>query len=132
MKAKPQPSPFTEYLTIGIPQLSTDEATVVIRWENISVPFKVGTNTTPTPEGARARFALRPSAPQGARSRSFSSKSPIFPHLVMNSFLPCANHSHGPQSDTAFSRTKPRVEVGRLSSPFRGRSLGAGRFHSIG
>src|SRR5204863_879411 len=29
-----------------IPQISTDEATVVIRWENISVPFKVGTNTT--------------------------------------------------------------------------------------
>ncbi len=46
VKAKPQTAPFTEWMTFEIPQVSSDQATVAIRWENVSVPFTIGTNTT--------------------------------------------------------------------------------------
>jgi hypothetical protein len=46
VKAKAEKSPFTEALVFDIPQLDTDKATVVIRWENIGVPFTVATGTT--------------------------------------------------------------------------------------
>jgi len=46
VKAKPQSAPFAEWLTCEIPQLSPDQATVAIHWENLSVPFTVATNTT--------------------------------------------------------------------------------------
>ena len=44
--AKPESSPFHEWLTFDVPQLSADAATVAIRWEKIAVPFVVGTNTS--------------------------------------------------------------------------------------
>jgi Protein of unknown function (DUF2911) len=44
--AKPEKGPFTEWLTFDVPQLSTDKATVALRWENLVVPFVVDTNTT--------------------------------------------------------------------------------------
>jgi hypothetical protein len=44
--AKPAKTSFTEFFHIGFPQVSTDEALMVIRWENLSVPFTVGTGTT--------------------------------------------------------------------------------------
>jgi hypothetical protein len=37
---------FAEWLTFEVPQLSTDQATVAIRWENVAVPFTVNSNTT--------------------------------------------------------------------------------------
>jgi hypothetical protein len=43
---KPQKANFMELMTINFPNVTNDNATVVIRWENISVPFTVGTNTT--------------------------------------------------------------------------------------
>lgn len=46
VKAKPEASPFTEWLTFDVPKLTTDTATVVIRWDRIAVPFVIGTNTT--------------------------------------------------------------------------------------
>jgi hypothetical protein len=46
VKAKPQAAPFAEWMTFEIPQLSPDQATIAIHWENLSVPFTVGTNTT--------------------------------------------------------------------------------------
>jgi hypothetical protein len=46
VKAKPQTAPFAEWMTFEIPQLSADQATVAIHWENLSVPFTVGTSTT--------------------------------------------------------------------------------------
>ena len=46
VKAKPQTAPFAEWLTYEVPQVSPDQATVVIHWESLSVPFTVGTNTT--------------------------------------------------------------------------------------
>src|SRR5436305_6190590 len=44
--AKPEKSTFHELMSIDFPQVTNDTATVAIRWENISVPFTVGTNTT--------------------------------------------------------------------------------------
>lgn len=46
VKAKPQAAPFAEWLTYEIPQLTPDQATVTIHWENLAVPFTIGTNTT--------------------------------------------------------------------------------------
>ena len=46
VKAKPEASPYHEWLTFDFPQLSQDQATVAIRWEKLAVPFTVGTNTT--------------------------------------------------------------------------------------
>ncbi|HEV7485022.1 MAG TPA: DUF2911 domain-containing protein [Thermoanaerobaculia bacterium] len=44
--AKPAKANFMELMTINFPNVTNDNATVVIRWENVSVPFTVGTNTT--------------------------------------------------------------------------------------
>ena len=46
VKAKSQSAPFAEWLTYEFPQVSPDQATVAIHWENLSVPFMVNTNTT--------------------------------------------------------------------------------------
>ncbi|MDQ6800191.1 MAG: DUF2911 domain-containing protein [Acidobacteriota bacterium] len=46
VKAKPQTASFSELLTYEVPQVTPDQATVAIHWENLSVPFTVGTNST--------------------------------------------------------------------------------------
>jgi hypothetical protein len=43
---KPEKAPFAEFMNFGFPQVTNDSALVVLRWENIAVPFTVGTNTT--------------------------------------------------------------------------------------
>ncbi|MEA2570701.1 MAG: hypothetical protein QOI24_2702 [Acidobacteriota bacterium] len=45
IKAKPEKSEFREWLTFEFPQLSVDQTTIAIRWENVSVPFTVNTDT---------------------------------------------------------------------------------------
>jgi hypothetical protein len=42
---KPEKADFREWMSFDIPQLSTDSATVAIRWENLAVPFTVNTGT---------------------------------------------------------------------------------------
>jgi hypothetical protein len=44
--AKPEKATFHELMSIEFPQVTNDNATVAIHWENIRVPFTVGTNTT--------------------------------------------------------------------------------------
>lgn len=44
--AKPEAAPQAEWLTFEVPELSTDTAKVVIRWEKIAVPFTVDTKST--------------------------------------------------------------------------------------
>jgi hypothetical protein len=44
--AKPQKAPFAEVFTIGIPDVTPDNATVSLHWADLSVSFTVGTNTT--------------------------------------------------------------------------------------
>ncbi len=43
---KPEKAPFHELMEFDFPQVTGDSAVVAIRWENLSVPFTVGTNTT--------------------------------------------------------------------------------------
>lgn len=44
--AKPEKAPFTETMTFEVPSVSADQATVVLRWENLAVPLTIGTDTT--------------------------------------------------------------------------------------
>ncbi len=44
--AKPEKATFHELMSIEFPQVTNDNATLAIRWENLRVPFTVGTNTT--------------------------------------------------------------------------------------
>lgn len=46
MTTTPQKGPFTEWLTFEVPQLTADKAMVVMRWENLAIPFTVETGTT--------------------------------------------------------------------------------------
>jgi hypothetical protein len=46
VNATPQKGEFREWLTFDVPQLTTDTATVMIRWENVAVPFTVDTKST--------------------------------------------------------------------------------------
>jgi hypothetical protein len=43
---KPEKAAATEWLTFEVPSLTTDKATVVVRWENVAVPFTVDAGTT--------------------------------------------------------------------------------------
>jgi hypothetical protein len=44
--ATPRSESRTEWMEFDVPQLSTDNATVEIRWDTVAVPFTVGTGTT--------------------------------------------------------------------------------------
>jgi Protein of unknown function (DUF2911) len=57
----PQKAAFTEWMTFEVPQLNADKATVVLRWENLAVPFTVETGTT-TKTVAAARTAVSSAA----------------------------------------------------------------------
>lgn len=46
VKATPTAASFTEWMSFDVPMLSTDQATVALRWENVAVPFTVNSNTT--------------------------------------------------------------------------------------
>ncbi|MGZ8829627.1 MAG: DUF2911 domain-containing protein, partial [Thermoanaerobaculia bacterium] len=55
---KPEKAAATEWLTFEVPQLTPDKATVVLRWENVAVPFTVDAGTTAkTLAAARAAIA---------------------------------------------------------------------------
>ena len=43
---KPEKADFREWLTFEIPEMTADTAKVVIRWENLAVPFTVDTQST--------------------------------------------------------------------------------------
>ena len=44
--ATPMKAPFTEWMTFEVPQLNADKAAVVLRWENLAVPFTVESGST--------------------------------------------------------------------------------------
>ena len=46
IKVAPQAADHREWLTFEIPEMTTDTAKVVIRWENVAVPFTVDTQAT--------------------------------------------------------------------------------------
>lgn len=46
IKVKPQKGEFREWLTFEVPEMNSDTAKVVLRWETMAVPFTVDTGTT--------------------------------------------------------------------------------------
>lgn len=46
VKAKPETADHREWLTFEFPEMTTDTAKVVVRWEKIAVPFTVDTKST--------------------------------------------------------------------------------------
>lgn len=46
VKVKPEKADFREWMTFEMNDLTTDTAKVALRWENVSVPFTVDTNST--------------------------------------------------------------------------------------
>ena len=69
VKATPATASFVEWLTFEVPMLSTDQATVSLRWENVAVPFTVNSNTTQKVL-AQAKAAVAAAKPDDARTPS--------------------------------------------------------------
>lgn len=44
--AKPEKSEYREWMEFEIPEMTTDTAKIVVRWENVAVPFTVDTAST--------------------------------------------------------------------------------------
>lgn len=76
VQATPEKAEFREWLTFEIPKMTTDEATVVIRWENLAVPFTVNTNSTAKTLTA-LKNAMKPSwqTPYSAASFAFDNNA---------------------------------------------------------
>ena len=54
VNVKPEKAEFREWMGFEVPEMTTDTAKVVLRWENVAVPFTVDTNST-----ARTLAALK-------------------------------------------------------------------------
>lgn len=82
VKAKPEKDEFREWLSFDVPKVSADEATVAIRWENVSVPFTVNADTT-NRTLAQLRTAMSTAAADDwrtsymAASFAFDNKAPV-------------------------------------------------------
>lgn len=46
LKVKPEKGEFREWMQFEIPEMTTDTAKIVLRWENVAVPFTVDTKST--------------------------------------------------------------------------------------
>lgn len=46
VNVKPQQAEFREWMGFEIPEMTTDTATIVLRWDRLAVPFTVNTNST--------------------------------------------------------------------------------------
>jgi hypothetical protein len=78
--AKPQKAPYAEVFTIGVPDVTPDSATVVLRWADLSVGFTVGTNSTAkamasASEAVSAATATDFQTPQRAATFAYDSAS---------------------------------------------------------
>lgn len=73
--AKPQRADFREWLTFEIPEMTTDTATVMIRWADLAVPFTIDTKSTERTM-AQLRTAMQPDwrTPYSAASFAFENK----------------------------------------------------------
>lgn len=65
--AKPHSAPMTEWFTFDVPQVSTDKATVELRWDTTAVPFTVDTGTTAKAMAA-SKAAVAESKPDNWRT----------------------------------------------------------------
>lgn len=75
VKARPETADHREWLTFGVPEMTTDTAKIVIRWEKIAVPFTVDTKSTDRTM-ASFRTAMNPDwrTPYQAANFAFDNK----------------------------------------------------------
>lgn len=75
VNVKPQAAPHAEWLTFEIPELTTDTAKIVVRWEKIAVPFTVNTDSTARTM-TQFKNAMKPDwrTPYNAASFAFDNK----------------------------------------------------------
>lgn len=75
VKATPMAADFREWMGFEIPELTTDTAKIVLRWEKIAVPFTVDTKSTETTMTS-LRNAMKPDwrAPYVAANFAFDNK----------------------------------------------------------
>lgn len=85
--AKPETADFREWLTFEIPEMTTDTAKVVIRWEKIAVPFTIDTQST-AKTLANLKRAMEPSwqTPYMAASFAFDNKG-VATDAEMNAWI---------------------------------------------
>ena len=76
--ATPQAAPHAEWLTFEVPEMSTDKATFVIRWDKLAVPFTVDAGTT-AKVLAQFKSAMQPDwrTPYMAASFAFENKGVV-------------------------------------------------------
>jgi hypothetical protein len=75
VKVAPQPAEHREWLMFEIPEVTTDTAKIVLRWEKIAVPFTVDTKSTERTM-AQLRNAMNPDwrTPYTAADFAFNNK----------------------------------------------------------
>lgn len=75
VNATPQTAPHAEWLTFEVPQMTTDTATFMIRWDKVAVPFTVDTGAT-TKVMTQLRNAMNPDwrTPYTAANFAFENK----------------------------------------------------------
>jgi hypothetical protein len=75
VNATPSAAPHAEWLTFEVPELTTDTAKIVMRWEKIAVPFTVDTGAT-AKVMAQLKNAMNPSwqTPYMAANFAFDNK----------------------------------------------------------
>lgn len=75
LTVKPEKAEFREWMSFEIPEMTTDTAKVVLRWENVAVPFTVDTGST-AKAITNLKNALKPSwqLPYQAASFAFDNK----------------------------------------------------------
>ena len=73
--AKPEKGEYREWMEFEIPEMTTDTAKVVLRWENLAVPFTVNTDSTARTM-AQLKSAMSPDwrAPYMAANFAFENK----------------------------------------------------------
>jgi hypothetical protein len=73
--ATPQAAPHMEWMSFEVPELSTDKATFVLRWEKLAVPFTVDTGST-AKVMAQLKSAMQPDwrTPYMAANFAFDNK----------------------------------------------------------
>lgn len=87
VKVKPERADFREWMTFEIPEMTTDTAKVVLRWENVAVPFTVDTKSTERTV-AQFRSAMEPDwrTPYMAASFAFDNPGSV-PDAEMSAWL---------------------------------------------
>ena len=75
VKVKPQTADHREWLTFEIPEMTTDTATLMIRWDKLAVPVKINPDSTARTM-TQLRNAMKPSwmTPYMAASFAFENK----------------------------------------------------------